>query len=89
MARRKKSPLTIVVVLVVCAIAWYFQNAQDLVSEAGDYEVLAGCTLVDNRGNDGDSFRVLLPTGKEKTMRTLFRRCPGERSAEIPQRGDQ
>jgi endonuclease YncB( thermonuclease family) len=65
-----------VVVLIVCAIAWYFQNAPDLVSEQGEYEVFAGCSLVENRSNDGDSFLVRFPDGSEKMVRLYFVDAP-------------
>ena len=76
MARRKKSPLTVAVVLIVCAVAWFAQNRGDFVSEEGDYKVYPGCRLVEARGNDGDSFRVAFPDGREKVLRLYFVDAP-------------
>lgn len=33
---------------------------------AGRFEVLDGCSLIDHRGNDGDSFHVDTPAGREE-----------------------
>lgn len=43
---------------------------------AGDYEIFENCTLVKNRRNDGDSFLVKLPDGREKTFRLSYVDCP-------------
>jgi endonuclease YncB( thermonuclease family) len=40
--------------------------------KAGIYEVYRGCTLVDARNNDGDSFMVRLPNGKNVELRLYF-----------------
>ncbi|MGJ8644016.1 MAG: thermonuclease family protein [Luteolibacter sp.] len=38
----------------------------------GRYDVYQGCTLVSDRGNDGDSFRVKLPEGRTEIIRLYF-----------------
>ncbi|MEP2774575.1 MAG: thermonuclease family protein [Luteolibacter sp.] len=38
----------------------------------GRYDTYRGCTLVQNRGNDGDSFRVKLPEGRTEIIRLYF-----------------
>ena len=38
----------------------------------GGYEVYRNCTLVEARNNDGDSFMVRLPTGKQAEFRLYF-----------------
>jgi endonuclease YncB( thermonuclease family) len=38
----------------------------------GDYEVYRNCTLVSEKNNDGDSFRVRLPDGRQEIMRLYF-----------------
>lgn len=38
----------------------------------GDYETYRKCTLVNNRNNDGDSFLVKLPDGRETILRLYF-----------------
>jgi endonuclease YncB( thermonuclease family) len=41
----------------------------------GDWEELQGCILVEDRGNDGDSF-VVRHRGKDHTLRLYFADCP-------------
>jgi endonuclease YncB( thermonuclease family) len=81
-ARRKSSALTVVVVLVACALAWFLEHRADLVAESAGYEVYSGCRLVEGRGNDGDSFRVRFPDGAEHVLRLYFVDAPesGERT---------
>ncbi len=40
--------------------------------KSGRYEVYRNCTLVEARNNDGDSFMVRLPTGKQAEFRLYF-----------------
>lgn len=40
--------------------------------KANGYEVYHGCTLVDVRNNDGDSFTIQLPGGKQAVFRLYF-----------------
>lgn len=40
--------------------------------KAGPYEVYRNCTLVDFRNNDGDSFMLRLPDGRENEFRLYF-----------------
>lgn len=40
--------------------------------KTGDYEVYRGCTLAEARNNDGDSFMVRLPDGKQAEFRLYF-----------------
>ncbi len=42
----------------------------------GGYERIEGCTWVDHRGNDGDSFRLRLPDGRVEQFRLYFADCP-------------
>jgi endonuclease YncB( thermonuclease family) len=46
--------------------------------QAGDYEVLRGCTLADHRNNDGDSFDIF-HGGKRHTLRLYFVDAPEKR----------
>ncbi len=39
---------------------------------SGRYEVFQGCTLANDKGNDGDSFRVKLPGGRTEIIRLYF-----------------
>jgi endonuclease YncB( thermonuclease family) len=41
-------------------------------SNTGGYETFQGCTLAQDRGNDGDSFRVKLPDGRTEIIRLYF-----------------
>jgi endonuclease YncB( thermonuclease family) len=41
-------------------------------ARVGTYEVHRGCTLVEHRNNDGDSFRVRLPDGRVSEFRLYF-----------------
>lgn len=42
------------------------------VEKQGSYEVYRNCTLASDRSNDGDSFRVTLPNGKQEVFRLYF-----------------
>ena len=42
------------------------------VEKTGRYEAYQGCTLVEARNNDGDSFTVRLPTDKQAEFRLYF-----------------
>ena len=41
-------------------------------SKSGGYETFTGCALAPDRGNDGDSFRVKLPDGRNEIVRLYF-----------------
>ncbi|MGL4400523.1 MAG: hypothetical protein ACRCXD_11690 [Luteolibacter sp.] len=45
-------------------------------AKTGAYETHRGCTLVEARGNDGDSFLVRLPNGKKAEFRLYFVDAP-------------
>jgi endonuclease YncB( thermonuclease family) len=51
-------------------------SAPSPATSSGRYEVLHGCTLADDRGNDGDSFRVKLPDGRTEIIRLYFVDAP-------------
>jgi len=42
----------------------------------GNYDTYRNCTLVSDRGNDGDSFRVKFPDGRKEIVRLYFVDCP-------------
>lgn len=42
----------------------------------GNYDTYSGCTLVADKGNDGDSFRVKLTDGRTEIIRLYFADCP-------------
>jgi len=41
-------------------------------SQEGNYEVYHGCQLVENHSNDGDSFLVRLPGGRQEILRLYY-----------------
>lgn len=41
-------------------------------SKEGGYEVFRNCRLAEDRTNDGDSFRVLLPDGRREILRLYY-----------------
>lgn len=45
-------------------------------SRTGKYETYRGCTLAEDRTNDGDSFRVHLPDGRKEIFRLYFVDAP-------------
>lgn len=45
-------------------------------THTGRYETYKGCTLAEDRANDGDSFRVKLPDGRTEIIRLYFVDCP-------------
>lgn len=70
------------VLLIIAAVAiWAYNQSQAPAKAAkpakrpetaGAYEVYHGCSLVEARGNDGDSFMVRLPDGKKSEFRLYF-----------------
>lgn len=40
--------------------------------KVGNYEIYRNCTLAEDRSNDGDSFKVRLPDGREEIFRLYF-----------------
>jgi endonuclease YncB( thermonuclease family) len=48
-------------------------------STRGSYEFYQGCTLVEEGGNDGDSFKVRLPDGRSEVFRLYFVDTPESR----------
>ncbi len=52
-----------------------FEKAADP-DRIGTYEFYQGCTIASDRGNDGDSFRVLFPDGKKEIVRLYFVDAP-------------
>mgnify|MGYP002631158547 CR=1 FL=1 len=45
-------------------------------TRTGRYDTYTGCTLAEDRTNDGDSFRVKLPGGRTEIIRLYFADCP-------------
>jgi endonuclease YncB( thermonuclease family) len=41
-------------------------------SRKGGYEIFHNCTLAEDRTNDGDSFRILLPDGRREVFRLYY-----------------
>ncbi|MBK1882843.1 hypothetical protein JIN85_10480 [Luteolibacter pohnpeiensis] len=51
-------------------------QAAESAEHVGGYEVYRGCQLLEHHSNDGDSFLVLLPDGRQKTLRLYFVDAP-------------
>ncbi len=51
-------------------------SRESAASRTGAYETYRGCTLVEDRGNDGDSFKVRLPDGRVEIFRLYFVDAP-------------
>ena len=84
-ARPKRGNSWLVALLTIASIAiWVYQETQQPgQSQATDpahkpsgstgvYEIYRNCNLVEARNNDGDSFIVRLPTGKQAEFRLYF-----------------
>lgn len=76
MARAKKSTGALVLALLIGAVLWWLDHREALEVERGEYRELRGCTLVDRRNNDGDSFHIRMPDGKTQEFRLYFVDAP-------------
>ncbi len=47
-------------------------SPQDKPSREGGYEIFRNCKLAEDRTNDGDSFRILLPDGRREIFRLYY-----------------
>lgn len=47
-------------------------SRQEKQDRRGNYEIYRNCTLADDKTNDGDSFRVVLPDGRREIFRLYF-----------------
>ncbi len=92
---RTAGGLTLVLLLIVAVLWWSEQfQPRDSTSPAtrtppaaktGTFETYRNCTLVAARNNDGDSFMVRLPDGRDRELRlyyvdtpeSAFKRYPG------------
>ena len=95
MARKQKSTVlgTVVTVIVIGIVVWMRIQEDhatplsdtELLSEvqlsSDKFEVLNDCTLIDNSRNDGDSFHVQTPEGKEE-VRLYFVDAPESEARE-------
>lgn len=68
----------LVLALVTAILPVQGQEAED--PSAQPFTELKGCTLLPNQANDGDSFHVHTPDGKEHIFRLYFVDCPEDRS---------
>ncbi|MEM1082998.1 MAG: thermonuclease family protein [Verrucomicrobiota bacterium] len=81
----KQSVWPLVGLIVLALIMWLKDHRGDLTAVAtgdpaaasdGRYEMIEGCRWVDNRRNDGDSFRVELGDGRSVELRLYFVDAP-------------
>ncbi|MFK7850152.1 MAG: thermonuclease family protein [Akkermansiaceae bacterium] len=86
--RSKSSSFLLIIILVVAGAFWIFENyksfapdnktnegktsSQSEITKTGVYETFQNCSLVSDRGNDGDSFKVKLPDGRIEIIRLYF-----------------
>ncbi len=78
-----KNPLLLILILVAAAALWIADMSRQAAPPAphprapvGKYETFRNCSLAENRGNDGDSFRVEFPDGRTETIRLYFVDAP-------------
>lgn len=90
MTRRKSSGWMVVGTLLVGALLWWLDQQEASWQEPGEYgkssqvigpessgfRRIEGCTLVPHRHNDGDSFHVMVPGGREEEFRLYFVDAP-------------
>lgn len=77
MAAKKKQAGVLIVLLIASGVVWLIQNWPDKKpGEGGGFEKFAGCSLVSDSGNDGDSFRVKFPDGRVLHLRLYFVDAP-------------
>lgn len=79
--RPKTSVLPILILLAALAlwvaeIPWQGATPAPGSETTGKYEIHRNCTLGENRGNDGDSFRVKFPDGRSEVIRLYFVDAP-------------
>lgn len=82
----KQASWPVVVLIILAAVLWLKDHKRDLVAviageeqaaaSDGRYERFEGCRLVDDRRNDGDSFKVKLPDGRVEELRLYFVDAP-------------
>jgi endonuclease YncB( thermonuclease family) len=72
-----------VVVLIAAAIVWFLDQRRgpqggkgptptESRASTSSYETFTGCTFVEHKQNDGDSFRVKLPDGRVEQFRLYY-----------------
>lgn len=83
-SRRRKSSGWVAVLLIIAAIVlWFFEaippgptpippDGPPSSANPDRYETHENCALVEDRSNDGDSFRVILPGGRSEIFRLYF-----------------
>ena len=83
MAVRAKTPVLTILILAAAMALWIMDISRQAAPSApqsgqspGRYEVFRNCSLAENRGNDGDSFRVKLPGGRTEIIRLYFADAP-------------
>jgi endonuclease YncB( thermonuclease family) len=83
---RKKSIQLVPILILITAIALWLLDSYKLLEsqpprenppaltqgKSSHYETYPACTLVTDKSNDGDSFRVLLPDGRKEIIRLYF-----------------
>ena len=83
MAVRTKTSFLSILILLAAVALWIADisrqaapTAPEPAGTSGKYESFRNCSLVKDRGNDGDSFRVMFPDDRTETIRLLFVDAP-------------
>lgn len=77
--RARQASWPVIALVVVALLLWLNEQRRrfDTPAEGGGrYQRFDGCTWVDHRQNDGDSFRVRLPDGRVEQFRLYFVDAP-------------
>lgn len=90
--KSRSSSLIPILILIAAVLFWVFDsykagsqpspsekrntNVESGISSTGDYKTFENCSLIDDRGNDGDSFKAKLPNGRVEIFRLYFVDAP-------------
>lgn len=86
---KRATPLIPILIVVAAIALWVFdayrlfdsepapkKTSAQTPQQSGHYETFSSCTLVSEKSNDGDSFRVRLPDDRTEIIRLYFVDCP-------------
>jgi endonuclease YncB( thermonuclease family) len=88
-SRKRATPLIPILIVIAAIALWVFdayrlfdpeqapkKTSAQTQQQSGNYETFSACRLVNEKSNDGDSFRVRLPDGRKEIIRLYFVDCP-------------
>ena len=77
MAAKRKQGAFLIALMLGAGLVWVVQNLPEKkLGEGGEFEAFENCTLVPDRGNDGDSFHIRMSDGKVRHLRLYFVDAP-------------